>query len=423
MILRELPPAAGLPLCVDDFLKKGRHPLEVMLANFLKVPYVQIASSAPACLVIALSTLKKFSPRKEVIVPALCSPKVIHAINQAGLKVRVCETQAEHFDYDYEQLALLAGEQTLCIVLTHLAGIPADLIQASRIAKQSGAFLLEDATQALGAKHMSQRVGTMGDIGIFSLNSAKGVDIVEIGALVSHNGQLQSALAETGRRLLKQRPKLELTRILESVASCVLYNPLALSFTYGSELRQWLSTGDPQRAIGEVFTPPIKMHKVSDYRKRIAANALYRMPHFQNRCRSSALHRIKRFSTISGITALTEGYGCEGTYPYLTLIFDRQEDCETVLNEIWAQGLGISKLFHKCVSENEHLVNFVPSTKTPAASSFARRTLTISNSPMMNNQDFQNVFDTVLSVLQELEEFSSEFEEEPASETLEAVEQ
>ncbi|MGL1311207.1 hypothetical protein ACSTKO_24600, partial [Vibrio parahaemolyticus] len=72
-----------------------------------------------------------------------------------------------------------------------------------------------------------------------------------------------------------------------------------------------------------------------------------------------------------------------------------------MLNEIWAQGLGISKLFHKCVSENEHLVNFVPSTKTPAASSFARRTLTISNSPMMNNQDFQNVFDTVLSVLQE----------------------
>jgi perosamine synthetase len=408
VIVRELPPAAGLPLCLNDFFKEGRHPLETMLASYLAVPYVQIGSSAAACLVVALSTLKKFSPRNEVIVPALCCPRVIHAINQAGLKVRVCDTQIDHFDFDYEQLAILAGEQTLCIILTHLGGIPADLLKATKVARQHGAFIIEDASQSLGARHLGQPVGTIGDIGIYSLNTVKGVNILEVGVLVSHNGHLQSALAETGRRLLRQRPKLELTKILETVSSCFLYNPLGLSLTYGAELRQWLAKGDPQRAIGDVFAPPVKMHKVSDFRKRVAANAFLRFPILQSRNRNVALGRIEKFATISGITAITEGYGCEGTYPYLTLVFERATDCEAVLNELWTQGMGVSKIFYKSVAEDEHLVNFVQSAKAPEASSFARRSLTISNSPMMSNQDFQNISDIILSVLEDASETSGQ---------------
>ena len=401
MIIRELPPTAGLALHLNDFFKEGRHPLETLLASYLDVPYVQIGSSAAACLIVALSTLKKFSPRNEVIVPAFCCPQVIHAINQAGLKARVCDTQIDHFDFDYDQLALLAGEQTLCIISTHLGGIPADLLKVTRIARQHGAFIIEDASQSLGARHLGQAVGTIGDIGIYSLNAPKGVNILEMGALVSHNGQLQSALAETGRRLFRQRPKLELTKIFETIASCLLYNPFGLSITYGAELRQWLAKGDPQRAIGDVFTPPVKMHKVSDFRKRVASNAFFRFPIFQTRCRNVALQRIERLATISGITVITEGYGCEGTYPYLTLVFESATDCEEVLNELWTQGMGLSRIFYKSASEDEHLVNFVQSTKAPEAASFARRCLTLSNSPMMSNQDFQSICDTILAVLEE----------------------
>jgi perosamine synthetase len=423
VIVRELPPAAGLPLCLNDFFKEGKYTLETMLASYLDVPYVQIGSSAAACLIVALSTLKKFSPRNEVIVPAFCCPRVIHAINQSGLKVRVCDTQVDHFDFDYEQLALLAGEQTLCIILTHLGGIPADLLKATRIARQHGAFIVEDASQSLGARHLGQPVGTIGDIGIYSLNSVKGFNILEVGALVSHNGHLQSALAETGRRLLRQRPKLELTKIVETISSCFLYNPLGLSITYGAELRQWLAKGDPQRAIGDVFAPPVKMHKVSDFRKRVAANAFFRFPLFQSRCRNVALQRIEKFATISGITTITEGYGCEGTYPYLTLVFEKATDCEAVLNEMWTQGMGVSKIFYKSASEDEHLVNFVQSARSPEAASFARRSITISNSPMMSNQDFQNIYDTILSVLEDSSENSEPELMTQEADSFETVEQ
>ena len=401
MIVRELAPTAGLPLLLSDFTRESRYTLESLIARYLEVPYVQIGTSSAACLVVALATLKKFSPRKEVIIPAFCNAQTVHAINQAGLKVRLCDTQVDHFDYDHEQLALVANEQTLCIIIPHLAGIPADLMRVTKIARQHGAFVIEDASQAFGAKSLGQAVGTIGDIGIYSLSQGVGLNIFEGGVLVSHNGHLQSALTETGRRLMRHKPKLEVTKIIELISLWAYYNPFGLSLTYGANLRQWLSKGDPQRALGGVFTPPVRMFKVSDFRKKVGANAFFRFPAFQSRCRNTALQRIERLATISGVTVLTEGYGCAATYPYLTLVFEKADACEAVLNELWADGMGVSKIFYSSLSEDKHLVNFLQSPKTPEAESFAKRSLTITNSPMMTENDFEEIYETIIDILEQ----------------------
>ena len=60
----EIPPTAGLPLHISDFLPRA-HSFEKKLSQFIGVDEVQIECSATAALVITLSSLKKLSHKKK----------------------------------------------------------------------------------------------------------------------------------------------------------------------------------------------------------------------------------------------------------------------------------------------------------------------------------------------------------------------
>ena len=64
-------------------------------------------------------------------------------------------------------------EKTKAILLIHQFGIPADMKKIMAIAKKHNLFIIEDCAQAHGAKFQGQYVGTLGDIGVYSMNVNK----------------------------------------------------------------------------------------------------------------------------------------------------------------------------------------------------------------------------------------------------------
>lgn len=69
--------------------------------------------------------------------------------------------------------------RTKAIVVVHQFGIPADMDAIMAIAVKHGLKVIEDCAQAHGAKYRGKFVGTIGDIGVFSLNVNKTIQTGE----------------------------------------------------------------------------------------------------------------------------------------------------------------------------------------------------------------------------------------------------
>ena len=59
------------------------------------------------------------------------------------------------------------------LILVHVCGIPAKVLEIQSICKRFGVTLIEDAAGAFGSKVAGRYVGTFGDFGVFSLNGNK----------------------------------------------------------------------------------------------------------------------------------------------------------------------------------------------------------------------------------------------------------
>jgi perosamine synthetase len=395
MIGRELPPTAGLPLTWRDFAPtRSPTPLEDGLARFLAVPRVQIECSGTASLLIALQTLRRMSARRTVVIPAYTCPLVALAVDRAGLRIRLCDTAADRFDFDPQALQAACSDDTLCILPTHLGGTVADLEPVLAAATRHGAFVVEDAAQALGATWRGRPVGTIGDVGFYSLARGKGLTLFEGGVLVARDPSLRDALAETSRALVPNRWTIEACRLVQLAGYAAAYRPAVLPVVYGLPRRYWLAHGDPARAVGDV-AERIPLHRVSAFRKRIGAAALPRLEPWLQSAARRGRERAERISQLDGLEVVHGSADGEDTWPFLIVRFRSAATCERALGSLWRSRLGVTRLFAFDLTGYSFLETIVPRDPVPNARSLAARCLTISNSPWVSEEDFERVLEVL----------------------------
>lgn len=78
------------------------------------------------------------------------------------------------------------GKKPKAIILVHLYGMPANLSQIMSISKRYNIPVIEDAAEALGSSFRNRKLGTFGEIGVFSFNDNKILTTFGGGALVSN---------------------------------------------------------------------------------------------------------------------------------------------------------------------------------------------------------------------------------------------
>ena len=78
------------------------------------------------------------------------------------------------------------GKKPKAIIPVHLYGMPAKMDEIMDIAKHYKIPVIEDAAEGLGASYKDQKLGTFGDIGIYSFNGNKIITTSGGGALVSN---------------------------------------------------------------------------------------------------------------------------------------------------------------------------------------------------------------------------------------------
>ena len=152
-VQRTLPPAAAEVTAAAllraaagiVFGARYRRRVEAEVKDYFGVRSVFLASSGQAALTLILGALKSLTGRRRVVIPGYTCFSVPAAVTRAGLQVMVCDIDPATLDFDYGCLAKTITRDTLCVVPTHLFGVPADVTLVGRLCARAGAFVVEDA--------------------------------------------------------------------------------------------------------------------------------------------------------------------------------------------------------------------------------------------------------------------------------------
>lgn len=107
-----------------------------------------------------------------------------------GVKPVFADIESDYFCLDPEDVERKITENTKAIIVVDLFGMPYDADRINAIAKKHNLIVIEDAAQACGATYKGKYAGTLGDIGVFSLNTHKHIQCGEGGIVVTDNDEL-----------------------------------------------------------------------------------------------------------------------------------------------------------------------------------------------------------------------------------------
>jgi len=103
-----------------------------------------------------------------------------------------CDIDRRTLNIDPEAAAAAVGERTSGLLPVHIFGYPADLPAIERLAAARGLWIVEDACEALGARHSDGRVvGARGNPATFGFYANKQLTTGEGGVLVSSSAEMK----------------------------------------------------------------------------------------------------------------------------------------------------------------------------------------------------------------------------------------
>jgi len=161
---------------------------EEEFARFLGIRHAVAVSSGTGALHVALSALG-VGPGQEVVVPAYMWVSVLAAVVNHGA-IPVLADIDNTFTLAPAELEKRITRRTAGIILVHMSGAPGNAVAIQKLARQRGLFLLEDCAQCAGGSVNGKKVGTFGDMGIFSFQMNKNMTAGEGGCVVTEDFEL-----------------------------------------------------------------------------------------------------------------------------------------------------------------------------------------------------------------------------------------
>lgn len=132
----------------------------------------------------------RIQPGDEVIVsPYTMSASALAPIIYGAVPV-FADVDYDNFGMSPESIEKCITPRTKAILVVHIFGNPAKMDEIMAIAKKHNLYVIEDCAQAPMAKYKDKYVGTIGDIGVFSLNYHKHIHTGEGGVIITNNDDL-----------------------------------------------------------------------------------------------------------------------------------------------------------------------------------------------------------------------------------------
>lgn len=166
---------------------------EEALATYNDIPYCAALSSGTAAIHLALIILG-VKAGDEVICSSFTFSGSCNPIAYQGAVPVFVDSERLTWNMDPVLLeeAIVdrhkkTGRKPRAIIVVHLYGMPAQIETIMDIAHRHAIPVIEDAAEALGSTYRGKKLGTFGDMGIYSFNGNKIITTSGGGALVARN--------------------------------------------------------------------------------------------------------------------------------------------------------------------------------------------------------------------------------------------
>jgi len=145
---------------------------EEEFARFCGVSSAVGVSSGTAALELTLRALG-IGVGDEVVVPANSFIASAEAVSLCGATPRFADVDPRTWVLSAETLAPCLTPRVKAVIAVHLYGRTAPMAEISALARAHGAFVIEDAAQAHGARYRGRPVGSLADASCFSFYPSK----------------------------------------------------------------------------------------------------------------------------------------------------------------------------------------------------------------------------------------------------------
>lgn len=156
---------------------------EQAFASYCGASYALGVSSGTAALKVALAAMD-IGPGDEVIVPAFTFLATYEAVLEVGAIPVMTDIDAS-LGLDPDDIPRKLTPYTKAVIPVHMCGAAARIDRITDMAKQHHLLVLEDNAQGCGASFRGKKLGTFGDMGIFSFDYVKTVTTGEGGMVLT----------------------------------------------------------------------------------------------------------------------------------------------------------------------------------------------------------------------------------------------
>jgi dTDP-4-amino-4,6-dideoxygalactose transaminase len=164
------------------------------LKVYLGAPLVLALTSATAGLHLVLTALK-LQPGDEVITTPMTFAATLNTIVLAGGKPVCVDVEPGTYNMDVRAVERAITKRTRAIMPVHFAGLPVDLDPLYDIAERHNLRVIEDAAHAIGTEYRGKRIGSFGDIQVFSFHPNKNMTTGEGGCVATRDEHMAGDVA------------------------------------------------------------------------------------------------------------------------------------------------------------------------------------------------------------------------------------
>jgi perosamine synthetase len=164
---------------------------EQLFCDLLQRRYAVAVSSGTSALTLSLLALG-ISKGDEVICPSFTCVALLHAIHSVGAEPALVDIDPEDFNISVSHLKKRIRKKTKAVIVPHAFG------RASRMNEilELGIRVVEDGTQALGARVGEKKVGSFGEVSLFSFYATKMITTGEGGIVLTDSSRVAKNLLD-----------------------------------------------------------------------------------------------------------------------------------------------------------------------------------------------------------------------------------
>jgi len=164
-----------------DFVKR----LESRWADLYGISHAYACSHGSAAIHCAVAAINP-EPGDEIVTSPITDMGALTPILYQGAIPVFADVDPATCNVTPESIEAAISERTKAVIVTHLFGNPCDMTRIVKLCRLRGITVIEDCAQALLARHRGQLVGTLGDIGCFSLQQGKHITTGEGGVVITN---------------------------------------------------------------------------------------------------------------------------------------------------------------------------------------------------------------------------------------------